>query len=64
MSLLHEYPQDPKFYSEYRCDPAVQGRMEKCDKCCAPFRTFRQRPLEFICGRCTKPIVKSHEVTY
>jgi hypothetical protein len=41
--------------SRRRNDPAVAGRIELCDRCGNPHRTFRQRPQEFVCGPCTSP---------
>jgi hypothetical protein len=39
--------------SERRRDPAIAGRIEPCDCCGQPYRTFRHRPQSYICGPCS-----------
>jgi hypothetical protein len=39
--------------SERRRDPAISGRIEPCDYCGQPYRTFRHRPQKYICGPCS-----------
>lgn len=45
-----------------RADPRVCGRIEKCDRCSLRFRTFRERPAEFICGPCSPGMDSTREI--
>jgi len=53
--------------SERRSDHDIAGRIEPCDECGQPFRTFCHRPQAYICRPCTKPVLllkaKYHTVT-